>query len=240
MSEPANSKCVDAVDIAVGQSVEGFTTFATPSNADCAQEARAGVWYRMRINEPDNITLSTCSGATTFDTDIEVYTSCTDDGGVGCVDHSHDYKCTRGTIITFAAQNDVDYFVFVTGNGTDANNSGFFRLTPFVWHPPVQSSSSAASSAGSTSSSSSGSFNSLHGSSTPSNGMEVVEILLIIFAAILVVVAGFTVGCCIYKKHPKSKSYFQMDVPDGLDAAQSSTYVPPDSLAPAASEAQAP
>jgi len=219
LTEPSNSKCVNALDISLDQPAFGYTSLASASKADCEEGERQGLWYKLNTNNINSAILSTCDSATTFDTDIEVYTTCSNDGASGCVEHSHDFRCSRGTFLMFNLESGKNYYIFVTGNRTDVTETGFFRLlavaTPL---PPSNASSSSP-------------FESISSSSVPeSNGMEIVEVFLVVFVIALLASIGFAIACCFYKR-PSNKSYAQMEVPDGLDAAaESSTYVPPDSL----------
>jgi len=219
-TSPSNVHCSKPLPLELGQSVVGVTSYASPSKASCSDAERRGLYYQLKAKNSGNIILSTCDSATTFDTDIEVYGLCEEGGAISCKDHTHDYKCTRGTILSFSAEAGKEYFIFVTGNRSDLEESGFFRLTAMSRNAPVQSSTLLSSST----SSSSGSKD---------NGMEIVEIMLVVFVVALVAVIIFTIVCCFYKR-PRSKSYTQMNVPDGLDSAdaESSTYVAPDTSAP--------
>jgi len=228
VAEPANGKCAVAQELQPMRPATGYTTYAPASDAKCvAGKPRTGVWFKFKNTQSTPVVLSTCDSATTFDTEIEVYTSCTDSGADGCVDHSHDFKCTQGTIISFDAQANVDYFVFVTGNRTDINQTGFFRLT---YMTPRQNTTSGSSIIPPEPSPASVS----ELSSSSDHGMEIVEVLLVIFTVALLAVIIFTIVCCCYKRpsSSSSSSYFQLDVPDGLDTNQtsSSAYVPPESM----------
>jgi len=247
LSEPSNSQCQTAVDLDLGKSICGYTSFAGFSEGDCSDPAvlRQGIWYKIKTDEQKTITLSTCDSATEFDTDIEIYGACTDSGAAGCVEHQHDYRCTRGSIVSFSAEANKDYMVFVTGNRTDINQTGFFRLIAVTWPdptsgssaiptsstvPPTSSTVPASSTVPPTSSTvptSSGHPGPVTPSSSSEHHMEIVEVFLVIFAIVLVAVIIFTIVCCFYKRRKHSASYYQMDVPDGLDSAQSSTYVAP-------------
>jgi len=214
ITEPSNSKCADALDLAVGTPVLGYTAFASASQGDCVDVPRQGIWYKLKPASSERVTLSTCDSATEFTTDIEIYQNCADSAASGCVDHEHDFRCSKGTIISFIPEANKEYLVFVTGNRTDINQTGFFRLVAWIREKNHTSSSLPASSFTPVVHSSSG------------HGMEIVEVFLVIFAIALVIAIVFTIVCCFYKRNKKPASYFQMDVPDGLDA-QTSTYVAP-------------
>jgi len=225
MSEPNNSQCTSAPRLRINRPTVGVTSFASPSVGACTETPRQGLWYTTSIRHDAPLYISTCDAATAFDTDIEVYTGCDSTGGTTCVDHEHDYKCPKGTIISFPATANVTYYIFVTANRSDLNESGLFRITAIDMSRPNYTSDSSSSPSGS------GSVQPViepSSSSKPDDhGVEAVEIMLIIFTVALVGSVGFAIGCCIYKR-PSSKSYVQMDVPDGLDTNQSSSYVAPD------------
>jgi len=201
--EPANSKCVNAESLSLHDFAMGYTSNASLSDASCVNVPRRGLWYKVRVDAPESVILSTCSRATAFNTDIEVYQSCSETGATGCIDHVHDYRCDRGTIITFSAEANKDYFVFVTGNRADIDESGFFRLSARTWHHHQTSSS--------------GLWNSI--SEEELKGLGPAGILFIIVACIAVVAGGAIGGFFFLRRRSAAAaSYTRMDVPDGLDA----------------------
>jgi len=127
--DPINSKCTSAKGIE-NFPYEGFgiTTYASPSLGNCIDKTpRKGLWYEV-LGNGRWMTIDTCDSATTFATEIEVYTDCTeDDGGFGCVNHAHDQNCTPHTIISFPARAHKRYYIFMTGDA-----SGVFAEGEFV------------------------------------------------------------------------------------------------------------
>jgi len=144
--DPANSKCTNAkgIDKFPYQGF-GITTYANPSLGNCIDNTpRKGLWYEV-LGNGRWMTIDTCDSATTFATEIEVYTDCTEDeGAFGCVNHAHDLNCTPHTVISFPAKEHKRYYIFVTGDA-----SGVFAEGEFIVNIkegaklPVSSSSSA-------------------------------------------------------------------------------------------------
>jgi len=143
--DPANSKCTNAkgIDKFPYQGF-GITTYANPSLGNCIDNTpRKGLWYEV-LGNGRWMTIDTCDSATTFATEIEVYTDCTEDeGAFGCVNHAHDLNCTPHTVISFPAKEHKRYYIFVTGDA-----SGVFAEGEFIVNIkegaklPVSSSSS--------------------------------------------------------------------------------------------------
>jgi len=230
---PVNSKCADAIPLIPGQEVFGYTTYATENNATCnTTTLRKGIWYKLHANKTGTMTLSTCDVATAFETDIEIYETCTESGADVCVPHVHDRKCPPGQSLTFTVEEEEkDYYIFVAGIRTDVEVSGLFRMQcVFRPAPEPQSNSSSTSSPSSTSRTSStvSDLSSSSSSSDPyvDHALEIVEVFLVIFGFAWLVTIIFTIVCCYYKRNHK---YTQMESATVVDDAgqASSAYVAP-------------
>ncbi|KAH3757930.1 hypothetical protein Pelo_10224 [Pelomyxa schiedti] len=134
---PVNDDCAAAIDLSavtLPYTLYGFTPLAVPSGGDCDTATRQGVWYKM-LGVNNTYQFSTCHYSTTFDTRIEVYTSCssTYKNASGCrTDIIDDGTCPlslRQSVtftIPFGANKDGSMvWVFVTG---DDSAQGLFQM----------------------------------------------------------------------------------------------------------------
>ncbi len=113
LAQPANDLCSGAIVVTCGQTVTGNTTTATiDQTPDCNMVfPRYGVWYRFQ-GTGQTVTLSTCSSATNYDTQIGVYSgSCT---ALTCVAGNNNF-CGRQSQVTFTSAPGTTYFILVTG-----------------------------------------------------------------------------------------------------------------------------
>ena len=134
-----NDLCVNALPIACGQSMVGSTigTTATgdPTSA-CGAETPSGgggVFYTI-VGTGANITATTCSPNTNFDTTLFIYSgSC---GAYTCVDSNDDTggSCSIASTVTFPTLAGTTYYIFVTGYL--ATDRGAFTLRATCATPP--------------------------------------------------------------------------------------------------------
>lgn len=134
-AQPANDACANAIALSCGQTVTGNTATATndvaPLCTGIAPQGK-GVWYTI-TGTGGAITLSTCSTATLFDTQISVYTgACT---ALTCVAaNNNDGACTSGgaypagrkSTVTFNSVFGTVYRILVAGT---VSASGAFSLS---------------------------------------------------------------------------------------------------------------
>ncbi len=126
-----NDLCSNAVSISCGQSVSGSTSNATTTGAptDCGTtlSTSPGVWYSFTGNG-QNITATTCSPGSGFDTKIGIFTgSC---NNLSCVagDDDDDNCNVSGllTSVTFSSVPGQQYYIYVTGYESE---TGAFHLS---------------------------------------------------------------------------------------------------------------
>jgi hypothetical protein len=120
---PENDKCDDAIEIAVGDVVEGSTTFAN-TDADltgvCNTNASPSVWFLIE-GTGDAVIAETCGS--TYDTYLSVFEG--DCDALTCI-QANDDSCGLQSSISFQTTPDENYFIRVFGF---AANSGDFVLT---------------------------------------------------------------------------------------------------------------
>jgi len=134
-AQPANDACAGAIALSCGQTVTGNTATATndvaPLCAGIAPQGK-GVWYTI-TGTGGTITLSTCSTATLFDTQISVYTGAC--GAFTCVAANNNssacnqggaYPAGRKSTVTFNSVFGTVYRVLVAGT---VSASGAFSLS---------------------------------------------------------------------------------------------------------------
>ena len=128
---PTNDDCVNAVDIACGQSITGTTVGQTidavPTCVTTLNTA-PGVWYKF-VGNGFSTTLSLCTG-TAYDSKIGVFSGTC--AALVCVTGNDDF-CGLQSQVTFTPVNGTTYYVLVTGFGTA---SGAFTLTRTCAGPP--------------------------------------------------------------------------------------------------------
>ncbi|PSR12332.1 MAG: hypothetical protein DA408_16270, partial [Bacteroidetes bacterium] len=133
------SICTTALPLACGPNVTGSTAGGTvaaglPFCGTTLTSAR-GIWYVLPGTGND-FTLSTCNPGTNFDTKLGVFSgSC---GALTCVvGNDDDFACgfsiVRSTV-SFSTTLGVNYYVFVTGFGT---NTGNYELSVQCCAPPL-------------------------------------------------------------------------------------------------------
>ncbi len=117
-----NDFCSGAINIACAQTITGTTSTATPDAVGTCTTALGtapGVWYSF-AGDGNIITLSLCGSA--FDTKMGVFSGTC--AGLTCVIGNDDF-CGLQSQVTFTSVVGTNYFVLVTGFGT---NSGTFTL----------------------------------------------------------------------------------------------------------------
>jgi len=132
---PANDACAGAIALSCGQTVTGNTATATndvaPLCTGIAPQGK-GVWYTI-TGTGGTITLSTCSTATLFDTQISVYTGAC--GALSCVAANNNssactsggaYPAARKSTVTFNSVFGTVYRILVSGT---VSASGAFSLS---------------------------------------------------------------------------------------------------------------
>ncbi|WP_188605634.1 HYR-like domain-containing protein [Aquaticitalea lipolytica] len=118
------------VELFCGDVITGNTTTGEVNNISCdtSLNTAKGLWYTI-MGTGGDITVSTCSANTTYDTKLGVFTDCgevcvtgNDDAGstVGC---NHSYLHSTST---FASVEGVEYRIYVTGW---SSNAGTFELS---------------------------------------------------------------------------------------------------------------
>lgn len=140
-AQPANDLCANAVTITCGAGpYSGTNTAATgtgqPTTSCTTTPGSFGVWYRY-VGTGDVVTLTTCAAATpTMDTKLNVYTGTC--GTFTCVigndDNSGCAANTGSSQVSFASTLGTEYFVLVTGFGTETGN---FTLGISCASPPA-------------------------------------------------------------------------------------------------------
>ncbi len=136
-AQPLNDECVGAEPIACGDIVIGDTTIATPDTAPfcfTSDGTAGGVWYSF-IGTGDEVVLTTCNAATTYDTKLRVYTG--DCSVLNCVVGDDDDACTFAALrsrVTWVSDPGVEYLILVHGFSSGA---GTFELSLDCFAPPV-------------------------------------------------------------------------------------------------------
>ncbi|GIV32518.1 MAG: hypothetical protein KatS3mg031_0053 [Chitinophagales bacterium] len=136
-AQPANDMCHAAISLACGSVMQGSTLYSTADSFSlCGSKTAAshGVWY-VFTGSGMVTTVTTCSPATTFDTEIRVFTgSCAE---TSCLSYNDDaFTCeTGGSSVTFLADSGIVYLIYVSGYGQAAGN---FELKVSCHSPPHQ------------------------------------------------------------------------------------------------------
>ncbi len=130
---PANDMCSGAVNITCGQSLVSTTVDATSTDdpGTCVIGAAVNaVWFTFRGTGGD-VTFSTCSNNTTFNTRMHVYQG--DCNNIVCVDGNEDGpSCSNGqSEITISTGAGVTYYILVSGNSSAGGN---FEITAECAH----------------------------------------------------------------------------------------------------------
>jgi hypothetical protein len=137
---PINDLCANAIAISCGQTVTGTTVGATATGdptATCTTTITTGGVFYSIVGTGGNITVSTCSPVSTFDTKLYVFTgSC---GAYTCVAGNDDNNaCTGNTLtsqVTFPSVLGTTYLVFVSGFQTASGPFGLSATCAAV--PPA-------------------------------------------------------------------------------------------------------
>ena len=135
---PANDLCANAIALTCGQAVTGSTLYSSATGdptATCTETIDGGGVFYSIVGTGYNITLSTCSSTTNFDTELFLFTGTC--GNYTCVRGNDDATCAAhagSSAITFASAAGVRYLVFVSGF---ANDQGRFVLNTTCVQPPV-------------------------------------------------------------------------------------------------------
>ena len=131
---PPNDFCEDAISINCGESIVGTTVNASDDSAtapDCdTATTTPGVWYIYEDNSglATDITLTTCSGSTDYDTKISVYTGDCSAPPLTCVaGNDDDPDCPDfQSSVEFSSDGNTTYYILVHGFGGQTGN---FELT---------------------------------------------------------------------------------------------------------------
>lgn len=120
---PSNSLCTTPYEI-VGdvQTVWDYTYYATPSTGDCTSSATGkGLWYRVS-GDNQYIDISTCSSDNLIDTNIQVFTGCSNGAGTGCNNSLvPDHTCGHAHLIITSPEKKGKpqyWYVFIQGSNT--------------------------------------------------------------------------------------------------------------------------
>lgn len=146
---PANDLCTGAEAIACGDVVTGNTITATTDpqiTQDCNGNSTGnGVWYVLAGNGKD-VTVSTCSANTGFDTEISVFSGAC--GSLACeAFNDDDSNCGSSSLqstATFYAEPGVDYYVRVSYWSSSNSSSGEFELSVACACPSLDAGTSTA------------------------------------------------------------------------------------------------
>lgn len=129
LGPPVNDDCAAAIPLALPSTVSGDTSGASGDAAPfCGTSNTApGVWYSV-AGSGNNVTVSTCSANTGYDTKLSVYCQgCTELLCVGGNDD--DFGCPTGGLqstVTFCTEAGAEYQVLVHGF---SSNAGPFELS---------------------------------------------------------------------------------------------------------------
>ncbi|GAA4347393.1 hypothetical protein GCM10023185_02470 [Hymenobacter saemangeumensis] len=142
---PANDLCANAIPIMCGQTVTGTTVGATTTGdptATCTTSITTGGVFYTIVGTGANITLSTCSATTTYDSKLYVFTGTC--GSYTCVAGNDDNAaCTGNTLtslVTFPSVAGTTYLIFVAGYNTAAGPFGLSATcAPVVPAPAITS-----------------------------------------------------------------------------------------------------
>jgi hypothetical protein len=135
-----NDDCSGATLINPGCSIVSNNLYATDSNppicGSASDSISGGVWYKV-IGNGANITATTCSPGTNFDTQMLLYTGTC--GSLVCLQgnddqgNPYDASCdvlnifeNRASTIEWSSSVGTEYFLYVAGFGT---KTGFFELS---------------------------------------------------------------------------------------------------------------
>ncbi len=131
---PANDLCEDAISIECGATILGTTIDATDDSAtapDCETPTTTpGVWYKYEdfSGLPNEVTLTTCSVNTDYDTKISVYVGDCASPPLTCVaGNDDDPNCPDfQSSVAFDSDGNTTYYILVHGFG---GQTGEFELS---------------------------------------------------------------------------------------------------------------
>jgi len=135
---PANDECATATVISGNGPFPLDNRFATPVTplVDLCGTRDAGrdVWYAWTSSSPGSVTVNTCTGSTTWDSVLAVYTgSCSSLTPVGCNDDTAGCGGGLQSSLTFTAACNTTYYIRIASwsNGTTVTTGvvGTFNLT---------------------------------------------------------------------------------------------------------------
>ena len=135
---PPNDLCINAIALTCGQPVTGSTLYSSATDdptGTCTETIDGGGVFYSIVGTGYSITLSTCSSATNFDTELFLFTGTC--GNYTCVRGNDDATCSAhagSSAITFPSTAGVRYLVFVSGFG---NDQGRFVLNTTCVQPPA-------------------------------------------------------------------------------------------------------
>ena len=127
---PGNDDCTGAEDLGllatgVTRSTSGSTIDATDDGLNCLSYLFSpGIWYKVQVVGPSDLTVSTCDGATNYDTAISVFKG-VDCNNLTCV-AGNDDVCSQQSSVTVPVCNTTEYFILVHGY---RDSVGDFNLT---------------------------------------------------------------------------------------------------------------
>lgn len=132
---PPNDDCVDALPISCDTPIIGSSAGTTADGVTVCGSSGEGastVWFNFVSPGDGPVTVNTCGDATTFDTQLDVFTgSC---GALSCVDGNDD-SCGLQSEVTFNAVTGEEYQFMVHGFGAA---SGDFELAVDCTDPGFQ------------------------------------------------------------------------------------------------------
>ena len=126
---PPNDTCGNALEISCGDLDTSNNILAT--NIDAPAECSGltpdvGVWYKYTGNGTD-VTISTDNIATNFDTQLFLYSG--DCDNLNCLASDDNSGNGETSEISFTADDGIDYYIYVGGDGSSANPIGQFGLS---------------------------------------------------------------------------------------------------------------
>lgn len=126
---PVNDLCADAISVECGDVILDSNVGATESGVSCnASSTGGGVWYSI-VGTGDDITATTCSPNTTFDTEIVIFDAC---GDPCLTNNDDDSACPTDDVqstVTWTSTFGQTYFINVAGWITGGDNFGDFELS---------------------------------------------------------------------------------------------------------------
>lgn len=134
---PKNSDCLMATEFDGDSIFTGQTYKTKKSTSTCSPRelSRNGVWYKHHASRSLMMYLTTCFSDTTFQTQIEVYTTCDGTGQADrCFSVSSNEECA-GSYTRFVTQPGETYYIFVTGE--TLSDTGLFKFSAQFSEVPI-------------------------------------------------------------------------------------------------------